>query len=102
MLNLKPWRHTMDTLDLTGLSENRIRFLRELVALWRAHEDAEREPAFKKISRKDLPPLPDWWRDALERAKDSPLAKMTEEEIGQWTEELAERGAQRRLAQPAR
>ncbi len=91
----------MATLNVTGLSDNRIRFLRELIDLWRAREKAGDEPEFKKISRKDLPPLPDWWRDAIERAKDSPLARMSEKEIGQWTEELAERGARRRLAQPA-
>mgnify|MGYP006971818132 CR=1 FL=1 len=91
----------MATLDVTGLSENRIRFLHELIALWRTHDPAEHAPEFKKISHKDLPPLPDWWRDALERVKDSPLAQMTEEEIGQLCEDLAERSAQRRMAQQA-
>jgi len=47
---------------------------------------------FKKISRKDLPELPEWWKQALEDAKNSPLKSMTDEEISQLCEELAERG----------
>ena len=55
-----------------------------------------------KINRADLPPLPSWWERAIERAKGSPLAKMSEKErSGQLTEELAERGRQRRLAEQA-
>ncbi|MEW6754725.1 MAG: hypothetical protein AB1505_27650 [Candidatus Latescibacterota bacterium] len=91
-------RGGMDTLDVTGLPEDRVRFLRELVALWRKRDRAEE---VRKLREEDLPPLPDWWREALEEAKSSPLARMTEEEIGQLTEEWAERGRQRRLAQQA-
>ena len=92
----------MGTLDVTGLPASKVKFLQELIALWKEEESQDPPPAFKKISKADLPPLPDWWQAALEEAKDSPLAKMTEEEIGQWTEKLAERGAQHRLAQQAR
>jgi len=93
----------MDTLDLSGLSESRKRFLRELISLWRAHDrpEAEAEPEFTKLREEDLPPLPQWWEDALREAKNSPLARMSEDEIGQWTEDLAERGRQSRLAQQA-
>jgi hypothetical protein len=92
----------MDSIDVKGLPKNRVKFLQELIALWKEEETQESTPAFKKISKADLPPLPDWWQEALEEAKDSPLAHMSEEEIGQWTEKLAERGAQNRLAQQAR
>lgn len=90
----------METLDVTGLPDERVRFLQELIAVWRAHSRAQQfAPEFKKLRQEDLPPLPQWWEDALREAKDSPLARMTEEEIGQLTEEWAERGRQRRLAQ---
>ncbi len=92
----------MDTLNVKGLPENRVKCLRELIARWKEEETQESPPVFKKISKADLPPLPDWWQAALEEAKDSPLAHMSEEEIGQWTEKLAERGTQHRLAQQAR
>jgi len=48
---------------------------------------------FKKIRKEDLPEDPQWLKATAERVKKSPLAEMTEEEIGQWTEELAEEAA---------
>lgn len=68
-----------------------------------SRRDALMKPAkFKKISRKDLPELPEWWKQALEDAKNSPLKNMTDEEIGQLCEELAERAAKKRQAPTAR
>ena len=88
----------MEMINVKGLPRNRVKFLQVLIALWKEEETQESTPAFKKISKADLPPLPDWCQEALEKAKDSLLAYMSEEEIGQWTEKLAERGAQNRLA----
>ena len=53
---------------------------------------------FKKISKKDLPELPEWWKRNLERAKNSPLAPMSDEEIGQLCEDLAEKAAKEQAA----
>ena len=87
----------MDTLNVTGLPKEKVRFLEQLIAEWQ--DEVATGPT--KINRADLPPLPSWWERAIERAKGSPLAKMSEKEIGQLTEELAERGRQRRLAEQA-
>ena len=53
----------------------------------------------KKIKQEDLRKEPAWLKGLTERAKESRLAQMTEEELGQYTEELAARGAKRRQAQ---
>ena len=52
-----------------------------------------------KISRKDLREPPAWLKQARERAQKSPLAQMTDEEVGQYCEELAERTAKKRAAE---
>lgn len=43
----------------------------------------------KKISQKNLRERPEWLKETLKRAKNSPFAQMTEEEVGQMCEELA-------------
>jgi len=51
---------------------------------------------FKKISKKDLRKRPEWLKETLKRVKNSPFAQMTEKEIGQRCEELAEEVARER------
>lgn len=48
---------------------------------------------FKEIRKEDLPELPEWWKQIQKEVKKSPLGKMSEKEIGQLCEELAERAA---------
>lgn len=56
----------------------------------------------KKISPKNLRERPAWLKETLKRAKNSPLAQMTEEEVGQMCEKLAGGVAKKRSArQPA-
>lgn len=54
---------------------------------------------FKKIRKEDLREEPEWLKAVTERAQNSRWGKMSDEEIGQLTEELAERGAKKRQAQ---
>ena len=56
---------------------------------------------FKKISTKDLRPTPEWLKAVRERAKKSDLAQMTDKEIGQLCEELAEEADQERQTKQA-
>ena len=56
----------------------------------------------KKIKKEDLRETPEWLKRSTEAAKRSPLAKMSEEEIGQLCEELAEKGARARQAREIR
>ena len=62
--------------------------------------DPVRHPCLD-LREEDLPEEPAWFKAVSERAKNSPLAKMSEEEIGQWVEELAERGAKKHQASKA-
>ena len=55
----------------------------------------------KKLKREDLPELPAWWKRNVERAQNSPLARMTEEDIGQLCEDLADEATRERAAQKA-
>ena len=50
----------------------------------------------EKIDRKDLPEPPTWLTQARERVQKSPLAQMTDEEVGRYCEELAEKAAKKR------
>ena len=56
---------------------------------------------FKKIRKENLPEDPPWLKATVARVKKSSLAKMSEEEIGQWTEELAEEAARERKSTKA-
>ena len=51
---------------------------------------------FKKVKKKDLRKKPAWLKRSLEAAKHSPLARLSEEEIGQLCEEIAEESARKR------
>ena len=53
----------------------------------------------KKISKKDLRKEPEWLTDLTKRIQGTAFANMSDEEIGQYTEELAERGAKKRQNQ---
>ncbi len=46
---------------------------------------------FKKIKQEDLPELPSWWKETLERVKKSPLGKMSKKEKSQWVKDFIER-----------
>lgn len=86
----------MDTLDVKGLSEKQVNFLQRLVALWKRQGYSPQPhsgPVKQKIRKEDLPPLPAWWENTLQRVKNSPFATMSEEEIGQLCEQLAEEAA---------
>ncbi|MBI2504534.1 MAG: hypothetical protein HYW07_15035 [Candidatus Latescibacteria bacterium] len=83
----------MSTLDLNGLSERQVHFLQRLVASWKRRNpgpEPHQGSGVGKIRKEDLPPLPAWWEQTLQRVKDSPLAAMSEEEVGQLCEQLAE------------
>ena len=85
----------MSNLDLNGLSEQQVHFLQRLVASWkRRNPDPEPHPVpgMGKLWQEDLPPLPAWWEQTLQRVKGSPLAAMSEEEVGRLCEQLAEEG----------
>ncbi len=86
----------MDTLDVKGLSEKQVSFLQRLIALWkRQGYNAEPHPGLGRgnLRKEDLPELPAWWEQTLQRVKNSPFATMSEEEIGQLCEQLAEEAA---------
>ncbi len=55
----------------------------------------------EKISGKDLREPPAWLKEARKRFQNSPLGRMSEKEIGQYCEELAERAAKKRKVDPA-
>ena len=50
----------------------------------------------EKINRKGLHESPAWLTQARKRAQKSPLAQMTDEEVGRYCEELAEKAAKKR------
>ena len=54
-----------------------------------------------KIRKEDLPKDPKWLEQAREDFKRGPLGKLSDEEIGQLCEELAERGARKQQTQTA-
>ena len=54
---------------------------------------------FKKISRKDLRKEPAWLKQAQESFKRGPLANMSDEEIGQLSEDIAEEAAKKHQTQ---
>jgi hypothetical protein len=82
----------MATLNVTGLSKAKVEFLRQLIALWR-RQGSERREAGLKIRKEDLPPRPEWLQHSLEAASRSPLANLSEEEIGQLCIQLSEEAA---------
>lgn len=82
----------MATLNVTGLSRAKVEFLRQLIALWRRQGSECREPALK-IRKEDLPPRPEWLQRSLEAAPRSPLASLSEAEIGQLCIQLSEEAA---------
>ena len=84
----------MATLNVTGLSRAKVEFLRQLIALWRRQERDRSGSGFEKIRKEDLPPRPDWRLHSLEAARHSPLAGLSEEEIGQLCVQLSEEAAQ--------
>ena len=52
-----------------------------------------------KIKKEELPEVPAWLKEMQKDVWQSQLGKMSEEEIGQLCEELAERGARKRRSQ---
>ena len=55
-----------------------------------------KQAEFKKIRKEDLAKLPAWLKRSLKAAKRSPLATMSEEEIGQLCEEIAQEATRKR------
>ena len=53
----------------------------------------------RKIEKETLPEVPAWLKEMQKDVKKSRLGKMSEEEIGQLCEDLAERGAKKRRTQ---
>lgn len=84
----------MATLNVTGLSRTKVDFLRQLVALWRGQGKGRSGSGFERIRKEDLPPSPEWLLRSLEAAQRSPLAGLSEEEIGQLCVQLSEEAAQ--------
>lgn len=83
----------MNTLNVKGLSERQVHFLQRLVELWKRQSPGPESypgPGPGKIRKDDLPALPTWWEQTLQRVKTSPFATMSEEEIGRLCEQLAE------------
>ncbi len=83
----------MTTLNVTGLSRAKVEFLRQLIALWRRQQRDRAGTRFEKIRKEDLPPRPEWLQRSLEAAQRSPLADLSEEEIGQLCIQLSEEAA---------
>jgi len=50
----------------------------------------------RKIKKGDLRKKPAWLKRSLSAAKRSPLARLSEEEVGQLCEEIAEEAARKR------
>ena len=82
----------MNTLNINGLSDQQVHFLQRLVALWkRQNTRAEQSGLGVGILREeDLPALPAWWEQTLQRVQRSPFATMSEEEVSRLCEQLAE------------
>lgn len=83
----------MSTLDLNGLSERQVHFLQRLVASWKRRTPGPEPhpgPGVGMLQKEDLPPLPAWWEQTLQRVTNSPFATMSEEEVGRLCEQLAE------------
>ena len=60
-----------------------------------------KQKQIKKIKQEDLPEEPTWLKALSARVKTSRWAEMSEEEVGQLTEELAERGSKKRHTRSA-
>ena len=54
---------------------------------------------FKKISKKDLRKEPGWLKRAHQAFKRGPLGKLSDEEIGQLSEDIADEASKKRQAQ---
>ena len=68
-------------------------FLRQLIGLWRRQGKDRPGTGFEKIRKEDLPARPEWLLRSLGAAPRSPLAGLTEEEIGQLCIQLSEETA---------